>query len=70
MKTSEIRTKDLRINLKQIVLNELAELPGKLNELSTEKRLNLICRLLPFVLPKVDSVRHDAGEPDDFSEWL
>lgn len=56
-------TKDLRANLKQLVEKELNQLPETLAALAAEKRIEVILKLLPFVLPKVASVEMDKGEP-------
>ncbi len=59
-------TKDLRANLKTLVEKELNQLPETLATLPAEKRLEVLLKLLPFVLPKVESVGMTKGEP---SSW-
>lgn len=59
-------TSDLRVTLKLIVEKELNNLPITLNGLQPEKRLEIMLKLIPFVLPKVASVEMDKGEP---LEW-
>lgn len=54
--------KNLRESLKTLVQQELELLPETLKELDTEKRLNILCKLIPYVLPKVESVHSDKGE--------
>ncbi len=56
-------TRDLRQTLKAIVQKELEQLPGYLEGLEPKERLNIICKIMPFVLPKVEAVQHTAGEP-------
>lgn len=56
-------TKDLRANLKTLVEKELNQLPETLAALPAEKRLEVLLKLLPFVLPKVESVSMTKGEP-------
>lgn len=56
-------TKDLRANLKSLVEKELNQLPETLAALAPEKRLEVLLKLLPFVLPKVESVAMTKGEP-------
>jgi hypothetical protein len=42
---------------------ELEQLPNTLKELGPIQRLNILCKLIPYVLPKVESVTHTQGEP-------
>jgi hypothetical protein len=69
----EILTTDLRKTLKAILKTEIEKLPEYLETLEPEKRLNVICKLIPFVLPKVESVTHTLGEPGQsegsFFDW-
>ncbi len=44
---------------------ELEELPETLKDLEPIQRLNVLCKLIPHVLPKTDSVKHNLGEPDE-----
>lgn len=57
-------TKELREVLKNFVFSELEALPETLAALPTEKRADILVKILPFVLPKVDSVNYSNGEPD------
>lgn len=57
---------DLRNRLKDILQKELDELPELLKELDPAQRVNILCKLMPFVLPKTESVRPEFGEPDEF----
>lgn len=69
-KAPGIITRDLRTGLKDIVAAELERLPEYLRNLDEEKRISLVLKLLPYVLPKVESVSPSYGEPftldDDF----
>ncbi|MBP6810857.1 MAG: hypothetical protein KA138_05030 [Saprospiraceae bacterium] len=56
-------TTDLRAMLKEIVHKELAALPETLATLDPVQRLNIICKLVGYVLPKVEAVNHKQGEP-------
>ncbi len=64
---SEIRTEELRNQFKKMVGDELEKLPELLEQLEAKERLNFICRMIPFVLPKVDTVDYSRGENDNFS---
>ena len=59
-------TKNIREILKDLMQNELEQLPETLKGLEPKERLNVLCKLMPYVLPKVESVSHEAGEPDEF----
>lgn len=56
--------KNLRETLKEQVQRELESLPETLKDLEPEKRLNIVCKLIPYVLPKVEAVHSEKGEPD------
>ena len=45
---------------------ELEQLPETLKELDPVQRLNILCKLMPYVLPKTESVKHNFGEPVSF----
>ena len=55
-------TKELRKTLKGIIANELERLPQTLDELPGKERLELLIKLLPFCMPKVESI---GGYYDD-----
>jgi hypothetical protein len=49
-------TSELRKTLKAIVASELESLPGTLGELPPRERLDLLIKLLPFCMPKVNQI--------------
>jgi hypothetical protein len=59
-------TRNIRDTLKELMQKELEQLPETLKELDPVQRLNILCKLMPYVLPKVESVTHKLGEPDEF----
>jgi len=59
----QVLTNSLRDKIKAIVQAELETLTETLETLEPEKRLNIVCKLLPFVCPKVETVSHKEGEP-------
>ena len=63
---NEVITKDLRNQLKELVKSELEQLPEYLNDMEPKERLDILLKLMPFVLPKVKGVNHSLGEPDEF----
>lgn len=62
-KAEQIFTSDLREQLKTIMQKEIESLPETLEALEPRERVNVLCKLLPFIFPKVDSVSMSAGEP-------
>jgi len=54
---------DVRDTLKDLIREELEQLPETLKGLDPVQRLNIVCKLMPYVLPKVESVSHTLGEP-------
>lgn len=57
-------TGNIRDTLKEMMQKELEQLPETLKELEPVQRLNILCKLIPYVLPKVESVSHTQGEPE------
>jgi hypothetical protein len=53
----------IRVTLKELIQKELEQLPKTLKDLEPVKRLNILCKLMPYVLPKVDTVHSEKGEP-------
>jgi hypothetical protein len=56
-------TIELRKTLKTVVASELESLPGTLAELPPKERLEMLVKLLPFCMPKVNSIQgaYDMG---------
>jgi hypothetical protein len=61
-------TGSIRDNLKELMQKEIERLPETLRELEAVQRLNILCKLIPYVLPKVESVSHTQGEPESEAE--
>jgi hypothetical protein len=59
-------TKEIRAILKDFMAAELEKLPGYLESLPDEKRLDVIIKLLPYVLPKVESMPPHYDELFDY----
>ena len=57
-----VLTENLRMKLKGIMQKEIERLPETLEALEPRERVNVICKLMPFVFPKIDSVFMSAGE--------
>ena len=56
-------TGNIRDTLKELMQKELEQL-ATLKELEPVQRLNILCKLIPYVLPKVESVTHIQAEPE------
>ncbi len=52
--------------LKNAIANELKNLEEHFQELEPTERINLLLKLMPYVMPKVKDISHDRGEPIDF----
>lgn len=67
MKTKEqVSTMGLRETLKSIMQTEIEKLPKTLQELEPKERLSIVCKLMPYVFPKVDAISSREGEPFRF----
>lgn len=66
---NDAKTTELRQMLKDIFQREMARLPEYLENLDTKDRINFLCKMMPFVLPRVEAVSHGQGEPNDFG-WI
>jgi hypothetical protein len=58
-------TKNIRETLKEMMQKEFEQLPDTLKTLEPVQRLNIICKLIPFILPKIESVNHELDEPGE-----
>ena len=70
MKAKEqVLTMDLREILKNIMQYEIEKLPETLKLLKPKERINFVCKLMPYVFPKVEMVNSTQGEPLQFDNW-
>ena len=60
-------TKELRVLLKDIIYQELEELQERFSLLEPKQRIELIIKLMPYILPKVNSISHTTNEPLDWN---
>jgi hypothetical protein len=56
-------TKELRTVLKNILHQEIELIPNHFNKLDAKDRLELLAKLLPFAIPKVESDSYDIQTP-------
>lgn len=59
-------TKELRSVLKDLMFEELENLKEHLDTLRPKERIELIIKLMPFILPKVNNISHKVNEPIDW----
>jgi hypothetical protein len=59
-------TKEMRSVLKDIVYNELENIQDTLESLTPKERLDIILKLIPYIVPKVKTVSHTINEPFEF----
>jgi len=65
-------TKELRTLLKDLMFTEISKIPEILENLEPKDRLELLIKLMPYVLPKIETVDAKANEPlgsADFNEF-
>ncbi|MEA4967096.1 MAG: hypothetical protein VB075_19240 [Petrimonas sp.] len=63
MVQDEIKVKSLRESLKELMQREIDNLPALLDQMEPKERINVICRLMPFVFPKLEAINANDGEP-------
>jgi len=59
-------TKEIRTVLKDLIYKELDEIKEHLDSLEPKQRIELVIKLTPYVLPKVESISHNTNVPLDF----
>ena len=62
-------TSETREILKDIVTKELEALPSYLEGVKPKVKIDILIKLLPYILPRINPVPMDSGEPNswDFS---
>lgn len=61
-------TKEIRTVLKDVIGEQLESMPDVLAALEPKEKLEFIIKLLPYVLPKVETVKMNEGEGMSF-DW-
>ena len=59
-------TKELRSVLKDVMHQEIEIIQDHLVQLSSKERVELLIKLMPYVLPKVENISHTTNEPLDW----
>ena len=59
-------TKEIRTVLKDLIFEELDEIKEHLDSLEPKQRIEIVIKLITYVLPKVESITHSANEPLDW----
>lgn len=62
-------TKELRAALKNILHQEIELLPDHFNKLEPKDRIELLTKLLPYALPKVQPESYQIGEGGLADSW-
>ncbi len=62
-------TKELRSMLKNILAREIEKFPDVLDKLEPKDKMEMIIKLLPFTLPKVESESYVIGEGGALDDW-
>ena len=64
-------TKELRAALKNLLAEEINNIPDQLKKLKPKDRLEIIIKILHYALPKIENVSIDEGEPISLgTDWL
>jgi len=62
-KNKQILTSNLRDTLKAVVLKEVEQLTTTLENIEPTERVNILCKLMPYVFPKVETINCHVDEP-------
>lgn len=63
-------TKELRETIKEILESEFKKMPEILKSLDPEKRMNLLIKLLPFVVPKLETTTIKQDKDEDLTIFI
>lgn len=62
-------TRELRTALKNILHKEIKTIPEHLNKLEPKDRLEMLIKLLPYAMPKVEPESYQIGEGGLADQW-
>jgi len=60
---TQILTSELRENLKRVMQIEISKMPEYLDSLEPKDKINILCKLMPYVFPKVEDINCKDNEP-------
>ncbi|RTZ11333.1 hypothetical protein EKM05_01455 [Flavobacterium sp. GSP27] len=66
MELEQKTTKEIRTVLKSVINKELLNIETLFEGLPPKERLEILVKLIPYVLPKVDNVNYSLGETTDW----
>ena len=58
--------RNMRSTLKEFVQKELEQMPETFKDLDSMQKFNILCKLMPYVFPKVETICSKDGEPFSF----
>ncbi len=58
--------RNMRGTLKEFVQKELEQMPETFKDLEPMQKFNILCKLMPYVFPKVETICSKDGEPFSF----
>lgn len=67
--TPNVLTNDMRTVLKGIIAKELETIPTTLETMQPKERLEMVIKLIPYILPKVETIKSNSDEPWDLNSW-
>jgi hypothetical protein len=56
-------TKELRSLLKDVIAGEIERLPEYFAELKPKERVELLAKILPYAMPRMEAASYTVGEP-------
>jgi hypothetical protein len=63
-------TKELRLKLKDLIFNEIDYLSSNMSSLELKDRIEYIIKILPYAIPKIESVSFDLHEPFNIEDYV
>jgi len=67
--TPNVITNEIRTLLKNFIADEISHTMNNINQLELKDRVQFLSRLLPYVLPKMNPIMHNADEPLAFNSF-
>ncbi|WP_346237687.1 hypothetical protein ABDK00_001235 [Niabella insulamsoli] len=64
LEKDKLKANEIRETLTKLVMAEMQKLPKLFEELEAKEKLDVLCKLLPFIAPKIEQIH-----PNDFN-WI